>query len=148
LLQITQRLNNEIRDSSDASNSAVCNAVCSVLALRTLQSELVDLYGQFGVETSTLVAPQMFRQFVGAILDIIAGHPLEFPKDIAQRRGSLRKIYDSACRVARDDPRWIVTHCSVTNELSDEQLVFYGVPNGTYIWQIGMAAGYFLCGLL
>ncbi len=148
LLKITEGLNRDIRDSSNSSIDAVYNAVCSALALRTLQSQLVDLYRRFGVETSALVAPQMFRQFISAILDAIAELPLEFPKDVAQRRGRTRKIYDAACRIARNDPQWIVTHCSVTNKLSDEQLAFYDVPKGTYLWQIGMAAGYFICGVL
>jgi hypothetical protein len=122
LLKITEGLNRHVRDSSNASIDAVYDAVRSALAVRTLQSELVNLYGRFGVETSALVAPQMVRQFIGAILDTVAGLPLEFPKDVGQKRDKVRKIYDAACRIARNDPQWIVNQCSVTNELSSEQL--------------------------
>ena len=148
LLEITKALNRDVHDSSNASINAVYNAVYSALALRTLQGQLVDVWGRFGVDTRVLVDAQMFRQFIGAILDTIAELPLEFPKDIAQRGGEMGKIYEFACQIARNDPQWIVTKCSVTNQLSDEQLAFYEVPKGTYLWQIGTAAGVFFCGVL
>ena len=90
MLKITEGLNRDVRDSSNASNDAVCNALCSALAFRTLQSELLSLYGRFGVETSVFLAPQMLRQFLGAVLDTIAELPLEFPADVGQetRQGS------------------------------------------------------------
>jgi len=147
LLEITEGLNRDIRDSSNASIDALCSAVCSALALRKLQQELTNLFGRFGVETSALEGAP-FRQFIGALLDTIAELPLTFPKDLSQSGGKLRKLYDAACRVARNDPQWIITQCSVTNELSNEQLSFYGVPKGSYLWQIGTASGCFFCGVL
>jgi hypothetical protein len=148
LLQITERLNRHVRDSMNASINAIYDAVHSPIAFKELQGELVTLYKQFGIEISALLSPQMFRQFVGAIVDTIAGLPLEFPPNIERTHGEIRKIYDAACQVAGDDPQWIVTQCLLTNELSDTQREFYEVPDGTYLWQIRTAAGVFSCGVL
>jgi hypothetical protein len=148
LLQIAEALNRDIRNSASASVDALYGAVGSALALRKLHQELASLFERFQVDTTTLEDAQMFRQFIGALLDTIAELPLAFPQDIAQSTGKIRKLYDAACLAARNDPQWIVIHCSVTNALSDEQLVFYAVPKGTYLWQIGTAAGVFFCGVL
>jgi hypothetical protein len=148
LLEITEALNRDIRDSSSTSIDALYNAVGSALALRKFHRELTSLFARFQLDTTTLEDAQMFRQFIGALLDTIAELPLMFPKNVAQSSGKIRKLYDAACHVARNDPQWIVTHCSVTNELSDEQLAFYSVSKGTYLWQIGTSAGVFFCGVL
>lgn len=148
LFEITELLNLDIRDSSNSSIDGLCNGVRTAFALTTLQSQLVNVCERFGVETWALVDPKMFRQFIGAILDAIADLPLEFPKGVEKGGGKIREFYDAACDIARNDPQWIVTHCSVTNELSNEQLAFYDVPRGTYAWQIGTAAGGFFCGVL
>lgn len=148
LLEITEALNRDIRDSSNPSIDSLYNAVLGALRLRTLQSELIDLCARFGVETWAFQNPRMFRQFIGAILDAIADLPLAFPAGIAHKTGKVKKIYESACRAARNDPQWIVTQCSVTNELSAQQLAFYDVPAGTYLWQIRTASNVFFCGVL
>lgn len=148
LLKITEALNREMRNSSRASVDALYDVVGSALAFGKLHQELASLFERFQVDTTTLEDTQMFRQFIGALLDTIAELPLAFPKDVAQSNGKIRRLYDAACQAARNNPQWIVTHCSVTNALSDEQLSFYAVPKGTYLWQIGTAAGVFFCGVL
>jgi hypothetical protein len=148
LLQITTALNRDIRQSSNASIDAVYNGVCSALALKTLQSQLAAVYERFEVDTWSLWDPRMFRQFMGGILDTIAEQPLAYPQDIGKKGGNLRRVYDEACQIACNDPQWIVTECSVTNDLSEQQLAFYGVPKGTYLWQIRTGANVFFCGIL
>jgi len=148
LLRITEGLNRHVRDSTNASINAIYDAVHSPIAFKKLQGELVTLYEEFGVEISALLSPHMFRQFVGAIVDTIAGLVLEFPPNIERKRGEIRKIYDAACQVARNDPQWIVTQCLLTNQISDKQREFYEVPDGAYLWQIRTAAGVLSCGVL
>ncbi len=85
---------------------------------------------------------------MGAILDTIAELPLRFPPGVATKTGRLRKLYDAACNLAANDPKWIVMECMVTNSLSKEQLAFHEVPKETYLWQIKTAAGVAFCGVL
>ena len=149
LFKITEALNRELRHPSDTSIDALYHAVRSALGIRALQPQLIDLFGRVGVKTSPVIECRMYCQFIGAVLDTIAELPLEFPKDIAaQRSGKIKKAYDAALKVAGEDPRRMVTHCSVTNNLSDQQLAFYGVPKGTYLWQIGTAGDSWICGVL
>ena len=83
---------------------------------------------------------------MGAILDTIADLPLCFPT--ATKTGKVKKIYDEADGISSNNPNWIVTQCSVTNVLSEEQLAFYNVPEGAYLWQITTGLGVAICGVL
>jgi hypothetical protein len=148
LLEITAALNRSIRDSSNASIDAVYGSVNSALGLGALKVQLGALYNQFNVDTWPFDDPQMFRQFMGAILDAIAELPLKYPPNASKKGGRVGQLYQKACHIARDDPKWIITECSVINELSNEQMTFYEVPEGTYLWQISTAANVSFCGVL
>jgi hypothetical protein len=148
LLKITAAVNKSFRNPSGASIDILYDGVCPAFAVRDLQKELVTLYSQYGVDTWHLSDAPRFRQFMGAILDIIADRPLCFPPDIASRTGKVRKIYDDVCRLAGNDAKLAVTQCLVTNVLSKEELAFYTVPEGTYTWQITTKAGVVWSGVL
>lgn len=139
LLKITDVIAAAVKNAQDpaAVDSVICG-ISAALGVQLLRSELRLLHGRFGLDSWHLDDPRLFRQFMAAVLIEIEECPLRLPSQVEQE--SLRR--------ANGDPVWRAKACEVTQKLSSEQLKFYNVPPGTFVWQVTLVNDAAMCGLL
>lgn len=134
-----------LRHVSELLNRDVANGTCSIanpekgvsaaLRIADLREQLISLYTQFEIKT-WLFGNKNFSRFFSGILEAIEEDPISFPD---ARDSKADRVYSEIERIAKNDPRGMIVSLLVTKDLNEEQLKFYNVPNGTFIWELRTA---------
>jgi hypothetical protein len=119
--------------------------VSKALSIADLQTQLATLYRTHNIDTRLLL-PAYFRRFMGAILDQISRTPLLFPSP--PHKGKARTMYSALMQAAGGDPHMMIVSLSVTNDLTEDALSFFGVRKGTYAWELRTGGDNIFTGLL
>ncbi len=143
LRDVTTALNHDIRNGT-MTIASPDSGVSAALAVTKFYEQLLALFSSHDLDAWPFVGAN-FRLFIGAVLDAIEDAPLSFPQ---QRKRIAARVYAQIEQAADHDPRGMIVRLTLTKDLKPEQLSFYGVPEGTFIWQADTASGYSLAGVL